>query len=499
MTERTRGARSDLVIEDRLVLGAAVLLPWAYGGVAPWAFRTASVVLVGAAALSLLRAGWAGVGIERRTRWLIPGALLAVWAVLQLVPLPGGAIATLSPAAAAIHRATFPDRAGIADAPTRAAIEELALAQVPELQDVPFSERAGDVPLGEPAGTWSGPRALSLVPEAGWERVHWYLALLLTFVVVRRSAARPGVGALYRRVLFGLFCALAVFGLVHAATSDGTLYWGRRPIEPSRPFTPYVNPAHFAGVMELAVPWLAGAAIDAWIRARRHGWAASRAPLLVAAAVLSVVAGLATASKAAPVLLGASLAALALLTSRTRRARLLWIGTIVVVAAIAVVGVRFLRVGDRLDELVATSGGDPRQVDRIVAWGAALPMLRDFGIAGCGYGGFADVFPAYLPSGEQLRWEQMHNDFLEAAISGGAVGTVLLAWLVVGYLRRAGRAVGRARRRSDTAALGLAVGLATLAAHALVDFNHQIPANALLFVVLAALAIAEVDEPARSP
>jgi hypothetical protein len=38
--------------------------------------------------------------------------------------------------------------------------------------------------------------------------------------------------------------------------------------------------------------------------------------------------------------------------------------------------------------------------------------------------------------------------------------------------------------------LGLTLGLIALAVHETVDFNLQIPANALLFVVLAAIAVA---------
>ena len=40
------------------------------------------------------------------------------------------------------------------------------------------------------------------------------------------------------------------------------------------------------------------------------------------------------------------------------------------------------------------------------------------------------------------------------------------------------------------ARLGPALGLVALTVHAVVDFNHQMPANALLFVTVAALALA---------
>ncbi len=491
------GDRPALALEDRLVLAATIALPWAYGGVAPWASRSAAALLAAAAGVSLVRSGWAGVGLGRGSRWLYPAVLLGVWAVLQLVPLPGAVVSLVSPRAGAIHRATFPDRAGRVAASERASLEDLALAEVPELHGVPLPQAAAPRPLDEPAGRWSGPRPLSLVPEAGWERVHWFLALLLAFGIVERRAADASVAVRYRRALFCLFVALAAYGIVHAWFAEGTLYGGRRTIESSRPFAPYVNPTHFAGVMELAVPWLAGAAIDALARARRAGASVRGAVGRFAATALCLSAGLATASKAAPLLLGASLAALALLTARSGRGLLLRIGALAVVVPIAVLGARMLDVGERVEELFATTGRDPSQIDRVVVWRAALPMLRDFAVAGCGYGAFGDVFPAYLPAGEQHRWEQLHNDFLEAAIAGGLVGAGLLSWLVVGYGRRLAHGMLQARKRGDASALGLGLGLAALTAHALVDFNHQIPANALLFVVLAALALR--SEPMASP
>ena len=69
------------------------------------------------------------------------------------------------------------------------------------------------------------------------------------------------------------------------------------------------------------------------------------------------------------------------------------------------------------------------------------------------------------------------------------IAAVLIAWLVVGFCVRG---VKRLRRHSGSISvsrLGLALGLTSLALHAVVDFNHQIPANALLFVAIAALLV----------
>jgi O-antigen ligase len=96
-----------------------------------------------------------------------------------------------------------------------------------------------------------------------------------------------------------------------------------------------------------------------------------------------------------------------------------------------------------------------------------------------------------MPTGEFARWAQLHNDYLEVLVEGGAIAAVLVLWLIVAYWRRALRGTSRpAGAGVDPEALGLLLGLAALSIHAVVDFNHQIPANALMFTTLAAVAVA---------
>ena len=146
---------------------------------------------------------------------------------------------------------------------------------------------------------------------------------MLGFLVARQRSMDPAVARSYRVMLFALFLALAVFGLVYAATANGRLYWIRPTFQPTRPFGPYINPTNFAGVMELATPWIAGAAFVAWrSRAEREV-----PPLLyAAAAALCVVASLMTASRSSALLLAATLSVLVLAAVRGARRRLAVLG-----------------------------------------------------------------------------------------------------------------------------------------------------------------------------
>ncbi|HKQ61453.1 MAG TPA: O-antigen ligase family protein, partial [Candidatus Polarisedimenticolaceae bacterium] len=217
------------------------------------------------------------------------------------------------------------------------------------------------------------------------------------------------------------------------------------------------------------------------------------APLLLVAAALCLVAGLAAASKSAAVLLVISSTTVLLLGGRGLRYKLAALGLALVLAAAGFAVLRPTILGERFAEFVeGTSGAG--EVNRLVAWRSSAGMLADYPLTGCGFGAFADVFPRYMPAGEPKRWGQLHNDYLQLLVEGGAVSGLLLLALLVPFWARVGRlALRRGPRGRSLEAVGLVLGIASLSVHALWDFNHQIPANALLFVALAAIAVAKAE------
>jgi O-antigen ligase len=479
-----------LDVEDYLVLTPIALLPWAFGGVEIWAYRSAALLLVAGAGLILARDGWSGLFRWRDSRWLVPALLLGLWATLQLVPLPPELIRVASPVTDTIYRETFPGYPGPAPPDVVDAIEQVALAGVSEVPVPPEDNERFFTAV--PGGRWSGWRTISLSVPAGVERLAWFAALLMAFLVVRRRAADPEVDSRYRNALFGTFIALAVFGLIQAASSNGKVFWIRGVPGPGSPFGPYVNPTNFASVMELAVPWLTGHAIAVARDPRRDWKDLLRRPVTVAGAVLCLVAALASASRFPAFAIGVSLTLLALIVPRRLKAR-------VSVAAVALVGwagavflLRGSALGARVQELLDATAGGVSEVNRLVAWKAALPMMNDFRWVGVGVGAFRDVFVRYMPTGEMLLWSQLHNDYMQFVIEAGIVGAVLLAWLMVSFWARVLRPV-IVPGPTDFEYIGLLLGLGSLSVHALLDFNHQIPANALLFVAMAAIAVARAE------
>lgn len=143
----------------------------------------------------------------------------------------------------------------------------------------------------------------------------------------------------------------------------------------------------------------------------------------------------------------------------------------------------FERLVERLEQT------QPSQEARAWSNSYTIDYLRDFPLTGSGGGSFYGVFPNYQAqelSGYHLH---AHNDYLEFAVELGIPATLALAVFVVLALLSAWR-VQRERRTRLYRGAAFAVTMTVLwaAIHSATDFNLQIPANALTFVTILALA-----------
>lgn len=476
-----------IAVEDVLLLAAVVALPWAIGGVELWSYRLASAWVAAAAAVALARRGFSALGDPRDLRWLLPALLLGALALAQTIPMPPAVVAAVSPSAARIHAEAWTGYPGPPPADPAAAIEAEALARVPEVGGRLAGESGADL-NGLDAGRRRWP-TLSLYPDGTMERLCWYVALLLAFLLTWNRTRHAHRSRIYRRVLQGALVALAVVGLLQSAAWNGKLLWFIPVGSRGRAVGPYINPDHFAVLMEIAILWLAGEALQ---RLRRPGARFVPTAGLVmsaAAAAICLVAAVGAASKMATLLIALALAALAFLGRRTFGARVA-----ASVAVAAVLGAVLLVSGrselaERTRSFVQSSAGGVLSGDRILVAKACVRMIEDFPLAGSGFGAFRYVFPRYLQRGESETWLQAHDDWLEVVVGGGALALGLLLWVTWGYWSRAVRAVRHDARRGQFSWLGLVLGLGAVAVHGLVDFGLQIPANALLYVTAAALVL----------
>jgi O-antigen ligase len=291
-------------------------------------------------------------------------------------------------------------------------------------------------------------------------------------------------------IIFGL--ALAVFALVQHFTWEGKLYWMRRVTSAGAGTGgPFVNRNHFAGYMEMLIPIPLALALS---RATRSE---TRVFYGFAAAIMSI-AQAASLSRGGLVSLGAGLLFLTAIsawrsldgTHPERKSSLSLRPAFLIVVMLAAIAAGVVWVGADFDILKRITH-DPLTTalatDRQGIWGDTLTIFRAHPILGIGLGAFETVYPIYGRGDGSFVIQFAHNDYLQVLSDGGIVGGAIALWFIIVIAR----AMIQVTRSDDpflrALGLGSAAGVFALLVHSLFDFNLQIPSNALLFLLLAAI------------
>ena len=282
---------------------------------------------------------------------------------------------------------------------------------------------------------------------------------------------------------------VAFFAILQHLTFNGKLYWFREMHYGGIPFGPYANRNHFAGFAELVIPLsLVPLALG---KVRRERWF-----LVSLFAVVPIAALFLSASRGGIVSFAVQVGVVAiwLILRRTAGKHLLSGGAVLLLAFLMVSWLGVQQLVERfstLRSLEMTEG--KRAAMRADTW----RIFLDHPWKGTGLGTLQLVFPAYETLYDGKIVNHTHNDYLEDLAETGIAGGLCCAWflgvLLLDTLRRLSRldvAFSSALQLS-----GLVACFGFLA-HSLVDFNLHIPANALLFFLMANLATSEIQPPA---
>jgi len=293
-----------------------------------------------------------------------------------------------------------------------------------------------------------------------------------------------------------IFCfAVSLFAITQHFTSTGEIYWMEAFKIEADPFGPYVNRNHFAGFVELTLPL--GLAMMAFRGIHRDVM-----PLMVLLTVVPMSALVLSSSRGGIVGFAFEIGVLILLvlsrrTSAWKNARVIAAGAIALIALVTVMWVGADQAIARFATLKSPEINFGRRIS--MARGAAHIFL-DHPIIGCGTGTLVDVFPAYETAYDAKVVDHVHNDYMEMlaemGLLGGACGIVFLI-----LLYREARRVFAAEQGHFSRAIhaGAIVAVSGMLLHSLVDFNLQIPANAMLFLLQAHLATASPLESSLHP
>jgi len=284
---------------------------------------------------------------------------------------------------------------------------------------------------------------------------------------------------------FGFLVSL--FAILQHLTSNGKLYWFREMRSGGLPFGPYVNRNHFAGFAELVLPLALVPLVLG--RVRRERW-----PVVGLFAVLPIGALFLSASRGGIVSFGAELSVLALvMIQRREMGKQLFAGGAVLLVALLLVS--WLGVGQILERLSSVQLLEVSSGKRASMRRDTWRIFLDHPFVGTGLGTLQLVYPPYESLYDGKIVNHTHNDYLEVLAETGLLGGICCAWflgvLLVQSLERL-----RPFNSSFSGALQLSGFLACsgFLVHSLVDFNLHIPANALLFFLMAHLATAEIQQ-----
>jgi len=127
--------------------------------------------------------------------------------------------------------------------------------------------------------------------------------------------------------------------------------------------------------------------------------------------------------------------------------------------------------------------------ERLQAARDSLVMVQQRPWLGFGGGSYHTAFTPYKSEFvKKFFFDHTHDDYVEVAADTGLVGLALLLAVVLISQRRAWQGIGDHRPAYVRGtSVGVFMAICCLALHSLVDFNLQIPSNALTFTVLLAL------------
>ncbi|MCU1266130.1 MAG: hypothetical protein JWM21_2448 [Acidobacteria bacterium] len=340
----------------------------------------------------------------------------------------------------------------------------------------------------------SAVRTLSLDPNATRLVIVQITTLLIFFAASLVFIDTPHRLRIIVRTIAIFGFVLAIFGMTQSFTSPTKVYW-MRELAQSTAFGPFINRHHFAGYMELALAVPLGLLFSGAIEGEKK-------LLYVFAVGMMGVALILTNSRGGIISLIGEVMFLVVIVGFRRKHRAREpeekqrrVRSGVTRAALAlslIVGILAATVffgGEQaLSRFVGSVNTDDPTTGRAHFWNVTIDIIRAHPFIGTGLGAFGVIYTRYDSHNGLYRLEQAHNDYLQVLSDGGLIGALLGLFFIVALFRMGlqRRETGDEFRRG--VATGALAGCFAVLVHSFFDFTLHTTSNALLFLVLAALA-----------
>jgi hypothetical protein len=449
------GARALYRTSKALVLIVLATMPVLFGAVQAWVWSVYTVMIYSAFVMFVWGQGRAGTGVGLSAYGAATGLFFG-WTLFACLPLPDGWMAILSPVRYRLLQQT--------EALTRLD------AVWPTLSYAPFQSM----------GWWA-----------------FLLGLALLFVLLKHYFVSKQMLGWVCTILLVLAVAQGLYGILQALVPNmGVLWVNNMNSYLGNARGTWINRNHFAGFMAMMLPLMMGYCLSRvrWgaklkfktllysDRIHQHG-------LFLLALVVMTLALLFSQSRA-----GISSAFLGggtfffLIRGRGRKMpKRYWM---IVGGFLGLTLLYGMRIGFEpiIDRFLMLDQGDTR----LDFWKDSLPIISDHPL-GIGLAAFKYVFPVYNVSSvsETLTPHYLHNDMLQLVVETGWPGFALLVGPFLVFMVNRFRRIQQMDYYMDPlrffVGVGAFSGLVSISFHSLFDFNLQMPANALYFVVLLSM------------
>jgi len=495
---------SDKIVEFGLIF-LILFTPLAFGGVYVWAYSIMELTVFSMLIALIIKKGLIE-GEPLSFPLFFPIIAFLALILFQMTPLPPQGMKLVSPKTYELYSQTlngYP-REMREDRGERGIIEgRQPLRQRLEVGGKP-------VKTNKTEGFFRNWRTLSVYPHATRAELLKILSYLGIFLLIvnyvdsKRKLMRISTVI----VLSGVIVAL--LGIVQKVAGAPKIYWFWEPLfkKDASFFGPFVNPNHFAGYMEMVIPFSIGLFIVKW----RHLGKKQRAVrdffiamgneegckliLFSFFIVLMVGALFLSASRGGVISFLGSMIFLLLMVAKKEKKK----SSLLILAGLLISMFSFLiwmGVRPLIEEFssIQDLSKDYDLQYRFHNWKDAVKLSRDFPLFGVGLETFSSIFPKYKTIKLQYHYLYLENDYLQLFCALGIFGFGIFLWFILSFFRK----IALGYSKYDTVELsstryisfyGCLTGMVAMMIHSFWDFNMHIPSNAQLLSMLMGLAIA---------
>ena len=338
-------------------------------------------------------------------------------------------------------------------------------------------------------------QTLSYLPRDAFSRWVFLLGLGLFFIVVRDLCRERKILQRIVFLIIGIGLIEALYGLIQALVpSMGVLWVDYVQSYLGTARGTFINRNNFAGFIEMIWPLALGSTLAmagrlTSLKAALNSDKLNRQAMMALGIIVFLLALIFTRSRGGIIsglvgFLTFSVLARSGMRAVAKHTRVLLGG----IAVLLLIYMTTIGIEPIMKRFLAIRGDGSSRMD---IWRDSLPIVRDYPL-GIGLGNYENVFAVYnrsLTSDKTVIYA--HNDYLQLLIETGGVGFLAIISGFFIFLRKSARRIKQLDFRRDPLRFYLAVGafsgLISISIHSLFDFNLQIPANCLYFVVLMAV------------